>query len=116
MFEHRNDFAELNTEQNRNESEGKSQMPFKIREFRSSFTGQAKKILEELTLEEKVYLMSGLRTMEEVRLSIQKKVNAHYNENPYRAGEMKRAKFQLCILRTEPRVLYVVEKNIPVFP
>ncbi len=58
-------------------------------EYRQAFTKQAQTILSKLTLEEKVYLMSGLRTMEEVRRSIQKKVNAHYNESPYRAGGLE---------------------------
>lgn len=62
---------------------------FDYREYRQGFTEEAEDILNSLTLEEKVYLMSGLRTMEEVRRSIQKKVNAHYNETPYRAGGME---------------------------
>lgn len=57
--------------------------------YRQAFTKEAREILRELTLEEKIYLMSGLRSMEEVRRSIQKKVNAHYNESPYRAGGLE---------------------------
>ena len=56
------------------------------RAYRSTFTKKAQQIVQKLSLEEKIYLMSGLRTMEEVRKSIQKKVNTHYNEVPYRAG------------------------------
>lgn len=58
--------------------------------YRQTFTKQAQTILSKLTLEEKIYLMSGLRTMEEVRRSIQKKVNAHYNESPYLAGGLEK--------------------------
>ena len=56
------------------------------RAYRRTFTKKAQQIVQKLSLEEKIYLMSGLRTMEEVRKSIQKKVNTHYNEVPYRAG------------------------------
>lgn len=62
------------------------------RQYRLSFTEPARRTVEKLTLEEKIFLMSGLRTMEEVRQSIQKKVKTHYNEIPYRAGGIEEKK------------------------
>lgn len=70
--------------------EKKEAMDFKS--YRLSFTEKANKILQSLSLEEKIYLMSGLRTLDEVRKSIQKKANTHYNECPYRAGGMEKQK------------------------
>lgn len=51
-----------------------------------SYSEKAMDLLTSLTLEEKVFLMSGKMTMEEIRGAIQKKSKAHYNEIPYRAG------------------------------
>lgn len=61
-----------------------------FKSYRLSFTEQANKILQSLSLEEKIYLMSGLRTLDEVRKSIQKKAATHYNECPYRAGGIEK--------------------------
>ena len=44
------------------------------------------KIIKELSLEEKIRLMSGSRNKSEIIESIQKKRIEHYNETPYRAG------------------------------
>lgn len=57
-----------------------------IKEYRLSYTNKAEEILNSLSLEEKISLMSGAMTQEEVRGAIQKKVKLHYNEKPYRAG------------------------------
>lgn len=46
-------------------------------------------MIKTLSLEEKVSLMSGSMTLEEVRGAIQKKLKVHYNEEPYRAGGLK---------------------------
>ena len=54
--------------------------------YRISYTEKAKEILDMLSLEEKVSLMSGSETRAEVRGAIQKKLKVHYNEKPYRAG------------------------------
>lgn len=59
------------------------------RKYRLSYTEKAAKILERLTLEEKVSFMSGAETKRGVRGSIQSKVKTHYNEYPYRAGGME---------------------------
>lgn len=50
------------------------------------YSEKAREILSMLTLEEKVSLMSGCITKEEIRGAIQKKLKTHYNEIPYRAG------------------------------
>ncbi|HUM84421.1 MAG TPA: glycoside hydrolase family 3 C-terminal domain-containing protein [Lachnospiraceae bacterium] len=56
------------------------------KEERLAFTERAEKIVGELTLEEKVSLMSGSMTFEEVRGAIKKKTREHYNQFPYPAG------------------------------
>lgn len=58
------------------------------KEYRMSFTQKAKSIIEKMTLEEKVYLMSGNATLLDV---FQEKVKQeHYNEHPYVAGGNER--------------------------
>lgn len=59
------------------------------REYRVSFTKKAQEILNDLTIEEKIYLMSGVQTKKEVRDAVQRKVKAHYNEIPYSSGGIK---------------------------
>lgn len=59
------------------------------KEYRLSYTEKAEKILDKLTLEEKISLLSGSQTREEVRGAIQKKIKMHYNEIPYHAGGIK---------------------------
>lgn len=49
-------------------------------------TEKAKAIINSLSLEEKVFLMSGKMTFEEVRGAIKKKLHVHYNQFPYPAG------------------------------
>lgn len=57
--------------------------------YRLSYAERAQKILNTLTLEEKVSLMSGSESKKGVRGSIQNKISTHYNEKPYRAGGIK---------------------------
>lgn len=59
------------------------------KEYRLSYTEKAEEILDKLTLEEKISLLSGSQTREEVRGAIQKKIKMHYNEIPYHAGGIK---------------------------
>lgn len=59
------------------------------KEYRMSFQEKAEQIAKQLTLLEKVSLMSGKRTFAEVREAIQKKSKTHYNEQPYRAGGLR---------------------------
>ena len=69
------------------------------RTYRLSYTQRARQILETLTLEEKVSLMSGCESKKGVRGAIQSKMKTHYNEYPYRAGEWKKKGFHLCSLQ-----------------
>ena len=56
------------------------------KEHRLSFTEKAKKIVDSLTLEEKVSLMSGSCTLQDMITEMQENPDAHYNHKPYRAG------------------------------
>lgn len=56
------------------------------KENRLSYTERARHIVDSLTLEERVSLMSGSMTFEEVRGAIKKKTKEHYNHFPYPAG------------------------------
>ena len=56
------------------------------KENRLSYTERARRIVDSLTLEERVSLMSGSMTFEEVRGAIKKKTREHYNHFPYPAG------------------------------
>lgn len=56
------------------------------KEYILSYSKKARDILTSLTLEEKVFLMSGQMIREEIRGAIQKKSKTHYNEMPYCAG------------------------------
>lgn len=54
--------------------------------FRLSFTEQARKLLDTMTLEEKIALMSGRETKKGVHGSLWNRTGTHYNEHPYQAG------------------------------
>ncbi|XBX05993.1 glycoside hydrolase family 3 C-terminal domain-containing protein [Enterocloster clostridioformis] len=56
------------------------------KENRLSYTERARRIVDSLTLEERLSLMSGSMTFEEVRGAIKKKTKEHYNHFPYPAG------------------------------
>ena len=47
------------------------------KDYRLSYTKKAEELLRGLTLEEKISLMSGSQTREEVRGAIQKKIKMH---------------------------------------
>ena len=61
-------------------------MPGSTKTQRMQYTEKAQSIVESLTLEEKVSLMSGTMTFEEVRGAIKKRTQEHYNQFPYPAG------------------------------
>lgn len=63
-------------------------MPYWKKE-RLQYDKTARKIIEKLSLEEKIFLMSGGALQEDVRNSIQKKQSFHYNEVPYCAGGIR---------------------------
>jgi beta-glucosidase len=58
------------------------------KQTRLSYTEKAKEIVNQLTLEEKVYLMSGNITLEDMIAELKK--GKHYNETPYEAGGIER--------------------------
>lgn len=54
--------------------------------YRLSYHKEAEEILNTLSLEEKISLMSGDRSLEEVQASMHGNQKQHYNEEPYCAG------------------------------
>ncbi len=56
------------------------------KEYRLSYTERAKKIVDSLTLEEKVHLMSGRISLEEMIQGMKEDPKKHYNYIPYPAG------------------------------
>lgn len=54
--------------------------------YRQIYENMAEDILSELSLKEKVSLMSGRLTQEEIRSQILNRKKVHYNETPYWAG------------------------------
>lgn len=61
------------------------------KEYRLTFTEKAKSIVDQMTLEEKVYLMSGKYSLEqEMKDSKEDPDNKHYNYFPYPAGGNQR--------------------------
>ncbi len=59
------------------------------KEYRATYTKEAQTIISSMTLEEKVRLMSGSLTLDDILSSIRKKSRTHYNEVPYVAGGIK---------------------------
>ena len=57
--------------------------------FRLSFSETAKQMLTNMSLEEKIALMSGSMVREEVLGAVRGNSKAHYNEAPYKAGGNK---------------------------
>jgi beta-glucosidase len=61
------------------------------KEFRLSFTEEAKKIIAQMSLEEKIYLMSGRSSLEDNAEAFNHpSADNHYNVHPYPAGGNKR--------------------------
>ena len=56
------------------------------KEYRLGYTEKAKKIVDGLTLEEKVSLMSGIMSLEQMIKDMKESPERHYNYIPYRAG------------------------------
>ena len=64
---------------------------FNLKEDRLKFTEKAKKIVEQMSLEEKVYLMSGRISIPEIEdTNINPNADYHYNFFPYPAGGNER--------------------------
>lgn len=60
------------------------------KEHRLSYNARAEEIVKGLTLEEKVFLMSGRISLEEMVKGMKEDPNKHYNYIPYPAGELTR--------------------------
>lgn len=73
------------------------------REKRMSYTEKANKILEQLSLEEKVFLMSGSIDFTTVRKAIRSKSNEHYNHIPYAAGGIPEKNIPAMLFCDGPR-------------
>jgi beta-glucosidase len=58
------------------------------KKYRSTYQAMAEKIIAELSLKDKISLMSGRLTKEEIRSQILNHKKVHYNETPYWAGGM----------------------------
>lgn len=70
---------------------------------RLAFTQQAQNILNSLSLEEKVSLMSGRIDFNEVREAIRKKTGQHYNNIPYPAGGLSKYNVPSMLFCDGPR-------------
>jgi len=74
------------------------------KEYRLSYTERAKKIVDSLTLEEKVSLMSGAVSLESMIKDMMENPERHYNYIPYRAGGIEEKGIPpLLFLRRAPR-------------
>lgn len=70
---------------------------------RLSYTERAKKIVDSLSLEEKVYLMSGDITLQDMLKDMQTDTNKHYNYIPYGAGGNEKAEIPKMLFCDGPR-------------
>lgn len=70
--------------------------------YRSKFQGKAESLLNQMSLEEKVYLMSGQTTMAQMRASLLTE-GEHYNFKPYPAGGNNRLGIPKLLFCDGPR-------------
>lgn len=70
---------------------------------RLSYTERAKNIVDSLTLEEKVYLMSGDITLQDMIQNMQAGTSKHYNYVPYGAGGNEKAQIPKMLFCDGPR-------------
>ncbi|MFZ3071048.1 MAG: fibronectin type III-like domain-contianing protein [Anaerolineaceae bacterium] len=74
------------------------------KEYRLSFTRKAKEIVQDLTLGEKVHLMSGQMTMEDLQAGMSGMDDClHYNVVPYGAGGSERHNLSAMLFCDGPR-------------
>lgn len=74
------------------------------KKYRLSFTKKAKELVSQMTLEEKVYLMSGQIDLEkELPKILKPTVEEHYNSFPYPAGGNKRLNIPKMLFCDGPR-------------
>lgn len=83
------------------------------KEYRLSYTQRAKEIVHQMTLEEKVYLMSGNLSLDEVKEQVAE--GFHYNEIPYEAGGNQRLGVPVMKFADGPRGV-VLDFNATCFP
>ena len=89
----------------------------KTKEFRLRFTEQAQKIVEKLTLEEKISLMSGNITFQEEMDKFKSDPdNLHYNHVPYSAGGLKAYNIPPLLFCDGPRGVVCGNKKSTCFP
>lgn len=74
------------------------------KEYRLSYTERAKKIINELTLEEKISLMGGNWSLEKMmKEAVAKEAGNHYNKVPYPAGGIERKNVPPMLFVDGPR-------------
>lgn len=74
------------------------------KEYRFSFTKKAKEIVQDMTLEEKIHLMSGHMTMEDLQAGMSEMDDSlHYNVVPYGAGGNERHNLSAMLFCDGPR-------------
>lgn len=71
------------------------------KEYRLSYTEKAKKLVDELTLEQKVHLMSGTISLEDMLADMQG--SKHYNFYPYPAGGIEEKELPPMLFCDGPR-------------
>lgn len=86
------------------------------KEYRLSYTERAKKIVDSLSLEEKVSLMSGKVTLESMLAEMQTNPDAHYNHVPYPAGGLKEHQIPPMLFCDGPRGVVCGKGKSTCFP
>jgi beta-glucosidase len=87
------------------------------KEFRLGFTEKAKKIVDSLTLEEKVSLMSGTMSLQQEMKNIAEDAdNLHYNYIPYQAGGIEDAGVPPMLFVDGPRGVVCGNGKTTCFP
>lgn len=87
------------------------------KKYRLSYTDKAKEIVSNLTLEEKVSLMSGVTSLKQELQGIQEDPdNKHYNYIPYAAGGIDRAKIPPMLFCDGPRGVVCGTRKTTCFP
>ncbi|MDD4349046.1 MAG: glycoside hydrolase family 3 C-terminal domain-containing protein [Opitutales bacterium] len=87
------------------------------KDYRLGFTAKAQEILDQLTLEEKVYLMSGRMSLEqEMRNQQEDPDNLHYNYVPYPAGGIERLGVPTLLFCDGPRGVVCSRGKSTCFP
>lgn len=86
------------------------------KKYRLSFTERAKKIIDSLSLEEKVSLMSGNITLKDMMSEMEVNPDAHYNHVPYGAGGLKEHNVPPMLFCDGPRGVVCSKGKSTCFP